>query len=234
MLNRFALRIATVQALKGQTIAGANVRDSSLGGIDEPSQVGDRSPVIVVYTDELLSRAIGRDIDAMQGDGRTASGYQKLTIEIGVNQKMRFVDDAGEQREDVLQPLTDDAIEFSLDIMEAQVRRALLSSTSEWADVWRSFGTHVADVQSQRGAAQRDGTRFAGRQLTLSVALPKDPEPSASGPSGRWIKFMELAAAESELTPVLPILNGLLTGTQDVQSRHGLTKSETLALGLSE
>jgi hypothetical protein len=240
MLNRLALRLSTVRALRGATFAGPNVLDSEHGGIDELAMNSDEpQPYIVVHTDDGMFHGSGaRDLFGTQGDGRVGSGFQKLIIEIGVTQKMLFVDEAGQQ---VLQPgtpVTDPLLEIHLDLIERQVYAALSDEGSEWAEVWRTFATSTGDRQSQRGASTREGLRFAGRQITLDVSMPRDPTPGDKiGPL--WKRFIALAKRDPSLTKIVPLIEQALLAKPVADWRSamrgcGLTHDEAKALLLQE
>lgn len=233
MLNRLALRLATVRALRGRTLADERVYDSEHGAIDEVA-VERPLPFIVVYTDDAQLHHGDRDLWSTSGNKRVGSGYQKLVIEIAMTQRMRVTGENGEPVAGAVQPETDAAMEFNLDVVERQIIAALMDPQSPWAEMWREIVDHVGDRQSQRGVSLRDGVRFAGRQITLDVQLMKDPVPGAPlGPI--WTRFLALASDDPTLAPVVPALEALLVGRelsdwQIGRSAYGLTLDETRAL----
>lgn len=221
MLNRLALRLATVRALRGRTLAGPNVLDSSSAAIDDIA-AEHPTPVIVVYTDDGQWNVAGRDLYATSGDTRVDMGYQKLLIEIALTQRMLLVDPAtGEPQLDAdgnplfaaMSLATDPALELTLDLIERQVIDALMCGADDaaWPEMWRRLVTGVGDKHSVRGASARDGVRFAGRQIAISCALPKEPPPAVPiGPL--WTDFLALAETEPDLAPVLPAIRAQLEG----------------------
>ena len=76
-LNRLALRLLTVEALRGRTLAGEAVRDSMAIPLDGPIALDLPQPFVAVYTDDGLSQPRGRDLS-------TAGGTINLLIEFGV------------------------------------------------------------------------------------------------------------------------------------------------------
>lgn len=238
MLNRLALRLATVRALRGATMAGQNVLDSEHGAIDEIAEEHPK-PVIVVYTDDASYAGGGRDLWSTQGDARADVGSQKLVIEMAMTQRMRVVDEDGDESESAIQPQTDASIEAALDLLERQVVAALMDvrPSAAWAECWREFAQSVGDRQSQRGVSMREGVRFAGRQLILGVRLSKDPVPgSPVGPL--WQKFLTLAAADDALASLVPMLQSAIAGHglppwQVTRSALGLTLGEARALQIT-
>ena len=233
MLNRLALRLATVRALRGRTLARDRVHDSEHSAIDEVA-VDRPLPFIVVYTDDAQYNHGDRDLWSTSGNKRVGSGYQKLVIEIAMTQRMQLVGENGEPVEDAVQPATDAAMELNLDIIERQVIAALMDPQSAWAEMWRELVDHIGDHESQRGVSMRDGVRFAGRQITLSVQLAK--EPPAGAPKGpRWTRFLALASEDPTLAQVVPVLEALLAGHdlpdwQIGRGAYGLTLEEARAL----
>ena len=104
-LNRLALRIATVLALKGRTHAGDAVFDSRNATIDEISQ-DQAVPVISVYTDEDIP-----------GDERQVN----LVIECAVS----VLEQKDGKEPKLWTPTTDPMLELNLDLMEAEIADAL-------------------------------------------------------------------------------------------------------------
>lgn len=245
MLNRLALRLATVRALRGRTMAGNRVFDSATGPIDDIA-VEHPSPVIVVYTDDSQLTIAGRDLYATGGDGRVDSGTQKLIIEVALTQRMQVVHPdsgvpirdphTGEVMLEPMQLVTDAGLELTLDILERQVTDALMApvNSSEWAEMWRLLVDSVGDKQSLRGGSSRDGVRFAGRQIMFSCFLAKDP-PALTKIGPTWERFLQLAAATPDLATVLPAIRAAIgtgTGEPDAQLANllGLSRPELVAI----
>lgn len=232
MLNRLALRLATVRALRGRTLAGDNVLDSDMAPIEDIA-LEYPQPVIVVYTDDGKFMSSGRDLFVTSGDARVDVGFQSLVIEIVITQRMTMRDDDGNTIEGAVPPVLDAALEFNLDIIERQIYAALMDAdpAAPWAEMWRRFVFGIGDRDSQRGSSKQDGLRLAGRQIKLSVTMPRDPAPGAPvGPL--WSSFLALAATDAGLTPLLPMINACLAGTPlppglQTARKFGLTRHET-------
>lgn len=232
MLNRLGLRLSAVKALRAG-VPGVTVLDSSHGTLDDIS-TDQPQPFIVVYTDDGYFHTKGRGLYDTTGDHRHRSGYQKLIIEIGVSQRMQ-IEPGGVFVAGAIQ--TDNAMEFLLDVLERQVRDALIDATSPWAQVWAGFALDIADGDSQRGDSKRDGARLAGRQISLSVTLAKDP-PSGDPVGPMWQRFFDLAAADPDqnFAALVPKLQALIAGKpgrtawQITQQAFGLSASEANAL----
>lgn len=169
-IMREALRLTAVRALRGRT--WADVRDSEQGAIEDLA-VNAARPVISVYTDDGTTDAAG-DV------GLFAGASQSLLIEIAMTARMQV---AASDDTEVVQPETDAGLELSVGMIERQVRAALSDSTNPWGNLFPRFG-EIMDFKSVRGTLMREGVRFAGRQLQITVALIGDPPPGATIPPG--------------------------------------------------
>jgi len=235
MLTRLALRLATVRALRGKTLAGSNVLDSEIGPIEDIAKDKPR-PVIVVYTDDGKFSSAGRDLFASSGDSRVDVGFQHLVIEILLTQRMKMLDDDGNAINGAVPPVLDPALAFNIDLIERQVYAALMdtSPAAEWAEMWRRLAVDIGDRDSQIGASMRDGIRFSGRQIKLSVKMLREPRPGDPiGPV--FARFIALAQGEPDLAALVPVIQASLAGPaltdwEAVAGRYGLTREESRAL----
>jgi hypothetical protein len=162
-IMREALRLTAVRALRGRT--WADVRDSEQGSIEDLA-VNAAKPVISVYTDDGTTDNAG-DV------GLFAGSSQSLLIEIAMTARMQVA--SGDDTE-VVQPETDASLELSVGMIERQVRAALSDSTNPWGDLFARFGK-ITDFKSVRGTLMREGVRFAGRQLQITIAMRGEPPP---------------------------------------------------------
>lgn len=184
-IMREALRLTVVRALRGRT--WADVRDSEQGAIEDLA-VNAAKPVISVYTDDGTTNAPG-DV------GLFASASQSLLIEIAMTARMQ-VEASGDT--EIVQPETDASLELSVGMIERQVRAALSDPTNPWGNLLPRFGK-VQDFKSVRGTLMREGVRFAGRQLQLTIDLIGDPPPGAEIKPGSTLgTFLTLLAASPE------------------------------------
>lgn len=229
MLAREALRLATVRALRGNTWVGDRVHDSEHGPADDRADE-ETLPLIVVYTDDV--KASGDD----EGD-LLAGGTVKLAIEILITSRMRVkVEGTEDEAYQYDCPQTDAGMELTIGIIERQIRVALSNPNNPWGDLWHKLAKRFGDVSSMRGTSMREGVRFAGRQLTMDIEVPKDPVPGASiGPT--WVKFLELVDQAADLAPVRPMLHALvegsalpLTGADVLRAAYGLSSDVARAL----
>lgn len=171
-LSRTALRLATVEALRPHasiagngpwpTIAGKRVFDTALDAFDilNPS---NRAPVVVVYTDH------DNGDPGQKAGGPPFKRIVDLLIEIAVYVKAK--DDDGTYA--VGLPQSDAELEASLDLLDAQVRFALMYAPSGL--IWRNLtGSRVGDIRSLPLRSGQEATRLAMRTITMQVQVPDD------------------------------------------------------------
>lgn len=223
-LNRLALRLLTVAALRGRTLAGAAVRDSMLTPLDGPIALDLPIPFLAVYTDDGLSQPRGRDLS-------THGGTINLLIEFGVTAKMRFKLDSGEDDEVLTPPPTDDRMELTLDVMERQIKVALADPHNPYAELWRILVSEVKSLATKRGGFADRGGRYAGRMLEIEAVPLADP-PYGAEPSGRWPEILDALEADPEFARHVSLIRSLIVGSeplpawQVLQAQLGLSSTE--------
>lgn len=234
-LAREALRLCTVRALRGATLVGDKVRDSEQGPIED--YVKDASePVIIVYTDDCTT-ATTEQRQLFNG------GRQDLVIEILVTTRMKVkLPDTNDEEVDALVPIETDAVmEFTIGVISRQITVALMNPLSPWAEMLREFAVTITNRQDRRGSSMRDGVRFAGRQIVLTVDLLRDPVPGEPiGPKSAWARFLALVDATDDLAPIKSTLHALIEGGpvnlpdwQMLRGGYGMTLGEAQALQLT-
>ena len=243
MIGRIALRMATVEALKGKTEVGDNVLDSEIGALDVTAdgqlRTDQPAPFISVYVesatmgDDRLGG--GADLRALHRSGPTA-----LIIEYGITAAMTVPnEDTGAS--EVMQgiPTTDAAFEFFLDLVGRQIVNALSDPKSEWAELWKGLSESVAKIERKRTADATNGVRIAAHQLVITLDLRPDPvfgEPIA--PTSIWAKFFaKLQADENPVTvkrlaAMLELLGepGDTLNSEAQRQRFGMTLAEVRAM----
>lgn len=203
-LSRLFLRLATVRALSGATLAEGRVFDSDIPPLDQRLS-SEMRPVISVYTDDHEDNPTGR---ASEGDGGV-----DLVIEIAVAGIITIEGDVGGVTTQVAFGETDAGLEFTLDLLERQIFSSLTASESLWAVMWRTICVKITRRLSRRGAAADSGTRFAARQITLTCETLIEPPPGiVYGAETGWGKLLAAIEATPALAPVAPILRGELDG----------------------
>lgn len=158
---RSIVRMAAVTALNNfmqepwPTLAGPYIFDSKIEPVEDMKL--DRAfPCVVVYTDY--------DKDPWSKAGRVhADRMLSLTLELLVVQSEQSVD--GYKLEC---PMTDSEIESTLDVLEAQVFKALTASTVA-SDAFNYICPAYHNVTSRRGATVEGGLRLAARQITVEM-----------------------------------------------------------------
>lgn len=207
---REVVRRLTIEALKGNTIAGDRVKDSELGPVEDWIY-DEAKPVIVVYTDDSTT-------DPGSGGERDlfGSGTVDLIIEIMMTQRMQVtISETGENAWVWDMPPTDAAMEMTLGWIERQVISAISHPANEWAELWRGFVLSIGQRQSRRGNSARDGVRFAGRQIVLPVTLIRDPAPGAE-PSGKWLTLLQrLDSVTGDLAAIANVLRMMISPPAD-------------------
>jgi hypothetical protein len=204
ILAREALRMTAVRALRGKTWAGDRVYDSHGGPVDDVA-FDSPTPVILVFTDDS-ERESDRVFTSQDLGG---SVVQTLIIEtlISQRQKIPLIDGDGNPIVDpatgrvavVLDPEgnpyfettplgTDAALEWRVGAMQRQAHLAL-QGPGTWQDLFKRLCIGFKSRADQRGTSDRDGSRFAGRQLTLACQMIAEPEPGE--PTGVWADFCD-------------------------------------------
>lgn len=235
---RFALRHAAVQALRGATLVGENVKDSAIGAIDIAADGTLRSindlPFIAVYTDE------GTVTDAPLRDLRQ-NGSVDFVLEIGVTSAMMVRNpDTGESESAAGIPTTDAGFEAMLDIIERQATIALTDPGNAWAEIWRKLHDNVTRIERRRAATAEGGTRLAARQTRMALTVKPDPVPGQPlGPAGVWTLFRDrLAADASEDSDLVAVLDALIgepgeMTLERLRAMRGNTDDEARALRIN-
>lgn len=234
MLARLAIRIATIEALKGWTLVEDNVLDSQISALDfaadDSLRTDQDKPFIAVYTDDSKIET-GIDLRALH-----KSGLTDLVIETGIASTMTETDpESGESKIIGLGiPATDRAMEFFLDCVGRQVTSALSDPNSEWAEIWRSLSNSVIKIERKR-TSDSSGTRIAAHQLAITLDLLPDPVfGQAVASTSTWAKLF--AKMEVSNHPYLATMQALVGSPDGVlaseaqRRRFGLTLDEARAL----
>lgn len=196
-LVSFALRIATARVLRNATYAGPRVYDSMISPADLLHKEADAFIVVAVDSAERIPE--GRDLLG-------AACSLELTLDAAVASRVTVKTKDGEEDEQefVSIPHTDGGMEVTLDLMMRQTMRALLTSTSPWAVLWRTLVTKISKVQIDRGASAEKGVRFAARQTVMTLDVIA--EPSFGEPEGVWADLLALMRDDAEFADLADIL----------------------------
>ncbi|WP_156510697.1 hypothetical protein [Labrenzia sp. OB1] len=241
-LVRIALRMATVLALKGRTLAQDNVLDSEIGVLTEDDHglqinLRRKGRFIAVYTDESEAKP---DEQRMFHD----NGLVELCIEYGVTDTMsEEVDDPdhpGRRMKVIIPgiPHADRMHEFYLDLLGRQIRTILSDGTNEGAEVLRMLLARVIKVTCERAGSDRKNERVAAQKLTFTVEAMHDPQFLADvpeeGPIGRFLALLE--AGDPDDQKLAELMRAEIPATpeeiEENRARVGVTLAELNALGL--
>lgn len=233
-IGRIALRIATIEALRGTTSVEGNVLDSEIGSLDvaadESLRTNQEKPFISVYTDSAKADDLGT------GRRLWVNGLTELLIETGIAASMTETNqETGESSIIGGIPATDSAFELFLDVVDRETVAALMDPDNEWAEIWRGLVTNIAKVERRRTADAETGTRMAAHQQCILCDILPDPVYGAPiAPTSLWQRLLDQMAAINH--PHLAKLRELL-GLDVIQlksakqrRRFGLTLDEARAL----
>ncbi|MCW4114745.1 hypothetical protein NPA31_007185 [Aurantimonas sp. MSK8Z-1] len=241
-LSRLAAQLCAVQALRGRTLVGDNVRDSETGiiQIDADGSIAtslDRPFVNVFCDDTLAADTLRRDL---WGGGRLT-----MSFEFGVTAAMPLVtpdgryliDSETDQIATAARAKPSDAqINILVELVERQIRACLMDPGNPWAELWREFMTGNYRVESLRGASDKDGLRFGARRLRVTAdLLPDLPSGSPIAATSTWRRFLD-ALPGSQIETIAVEFAAMLGGADHedaldaLRRRYGLTRDEAGAL----
>lgn len=237
-LVALALRMSAVRAMTGDaTLVGSRVFDSAIMPIDR--MIGeDRAPFIAVSTEDEAGKPSGRDLNT--GD-RTID----LVIELAVGSvvPMEGIPPEGGDAIQLVVPETDGNLELALAVITRQITACLFGrGGGAWGDVFRLFTGAVEEYSSRRGVPNKDGQRFAARQLVFRIKAFAEPafgqEPEAGTP---FAKFLAAIEADSDLDKHAAIIRRALSGAPigwpelftQAAVDAGLTEEEAQGIGIA-
>ncbi|NMG39811.1 hypothetical protein GRZ55_11205 [Chelativorans sp. ZYF759] len=238
-LVRIGLRIAAVEALKGQTRVLDNVLDSQIAaldiGADGAVRTDEEKPFIAVYTSGAVHEG-SNDLRMMLDNGLT-----EIEFEMGISAAMTETNDnTGESFIVEGMPATDPAYEFHLDMVAREIADTLNDPANEWAEIYRGLVMSYVKIEHARTSSGHIGVKLAGRQIRVTAQLIEDPAKGTvlppEAPLARLIA--KLAVHANPVRQVQgAILASAISGSDepwDAVRRHlGMTADELAALGLS-
>lgn len=236
-IMRIALRIAAVQALKGQTLVLGNILDSAIGSLevndDGTFRTDKDAPFITVYTDSASTK----DYD-IAARSMSVNGATDIVFEAGITGAMTQTDPATD--ETVLVgigiPATDTGMEFQLDMVIRQIGDALTDPENEWAEIYRGFISRLLRIDRAR-TASTEGMRLAAHQLRLTVEiLPDPPKGSALAATSALARFFAKAEqlADDDVQTQIAMMKAQLSAGalswHEPLRRFGLTRPDADAM----
>lgn len=237
MIGRIALRMATIEVLRGKTAVDQNVLDSRMTALDAGAdgilKTDQKKPFIAVYTDDAKLEG-GMEARSLHKSGPTA-----LVIEIAIAESMLYRNELNDVEVVAGIPDADDAYEFLLDVIGRQITNALTDPRDEWAELWRSLSSRILKIERKR-TADASGVRIAAHQLVITLDLLPDPifgDPLAAGST--WARFFAKISAQGmprEIASRVSLLQALIGSPDGVadheaqRRRYGLTVAEARAM----
>lgn len=224
-----ALRLAAKRLLDGATIAGSKVYDSAISSLDD--LVKDQpQPIITISTEDERVSPTGRDVLA----GKRSLN---LVIEIALASSATNSISEGAVEATIVIPASDAGLELSLSLMERQAMAALFAGAGPWADVFARAAPQVGGIRSRRGASA-EGTRFAARQIILTIEPLADPafgRPSTE--HQMCAAFVAALESDPEFAALMPSMRSAIEGEQIADWRAlatalGLTDREARGIGI--
>lgn len=233
-----ALRLSARRLLDGATFAGGRVHDSAIAPIDHMVEAGNDEPFIVISTeDEEATGISARDVTG--GDRKI-----DLVIEVAIAHSVSAQPEAeGDDAPgpEIVVPATDAGFEVSLSLIGRQAMRALFEQKdSPWDLLFKRFCLGVEKISNRRGVGNKDGARFAARQIILTINCLQEPhfghEPAEGEPWGDLLARIE---ADTELAPLAPLIRQSVTGKPEIaawdrgRSDQGLTDEAAERIGIT-
>ncbi|SOC47700.1 hypothetical protein SAMN05892877_13234 [Rhizobium subbaraonis] len=231
-----ALRMSARRLIEDATLAGARVFDSAIAPIDEMI-AKDPAPAIVISTEDEKFNVAGRDVVGTAGTIElvfeiVVASYVQQTIEVAGGEVQTALD--------VVIPATDAGFEITLSLISRQIMRALTykgSAPSIWFDVFKRLAPSIKSIASRRGAGSKDSTKFAARQIVITVDAVAEPDFGAEPEPGTSIAaFLVAVDADAELRQLAPMLRAVIVGDdiptwRRTASELGLLDVEAAGLG---
>ncbi|WP_421998206.1 hypothetical protein [Roseovarius confluentis] len=233
-LCRFALRHAAVEALRGQTIVGDNVRNSDFAALDIAADGTLRDatdkPFILVYTDDAT----------VEGDGRPTlwnNGMVEIVIESGIAAAMAaYNEDMEGEFTAYGVPATDTGMEAALDIIDRQIAREI-HGDGEWAALFAHMHNGITKVERKRATLSDSGTRLAARQIRMWVDAKVDPvwgmELADTHYAMRFAAAVAGTEAEATVATLLGPADEPLT-YEHVRARYGLSQQGARSMSIAK
>jgi hypothetical protein len=224
-LTALAVRLSTVYALRGQTLAGNNVKDSP----QNPLPALLDGPQIVVYT--------GRHSTATEGK-QLVGGDQTfdLSIHVHLPQSVDVTDGTRTLRLDQ----SSGGVGVVYDVIWRQIVRALMAAPGPWPEVWRSFVVKVGDVESEPFLIEAGaGQRVMARGYVLGIETIHEPGFGAVEAGTPWAMLLEAMRGEPALLPLADVVEHEIAALDELpewsktRAALGLTEAGLAAIGLA-
>ena len=204
-LASFAVRTCTIQALRGQTLAGDTVEDSPIDPVS--LAVGATAPLIAVFSDTEVLHAQGRSFLESQDveHGHTVD----LTVHVFLPPNPA-VPMPGQP--DIMLDARESGAAFAVDLLYRQITRALLLNDGVWADLWRRAVNSVVIIEAKAYVVQTEkGVRVPAREIMMRLDVLD--EPSFGGDAVPfWADFQAAMSASDDILDLAPIVAAAIQG----------------------
>lgn len=231
-MTGLALRISAVRALEAAgTIAGDRIFDSAILPLDRLISESPQ-PFVVISTETETTSPDGRDIN-------NGSTEVDLLIEVAMS-KVTALPTGDEFAVDIFE--SDANLELGLAVLRRQVMACLFGrGGGVWGDVFRSFATTIQSMTALRGTSGKDGVRFAGRQIVLSLKTMAEPPFGQIDPATPWKRFIDAVEGDATLASIAPVIRNAIEAVPlDWPTTYtagavlgGYTEEEAGAIGIS-
>lgn len=213
-----AVRICTVYALRGRTIAGDKVEDSPVNPLSE----NIATPTVAVYCGNGEIKACGTDI---------YGGDRSTSLSINVHLPNKFALNG------VQVAARGSGAEMAFDLFWRQVSSALMNDDSVWAELWRDIVTDIESIDTMPFLIELDNrTRVSARDFSFELKTINDPPPGPIDPETPWLRFIEACEAEPEIAPIAPAIRAMIEQPMPLHPTRaalGLSMAEFSAVGLA-
>ena len=229
-----ALRTSTMFALKGKTLAGANVFNSPSDPLTKILDGGEDGTeirtVLAIYTNSGDSLPEGKSFQ----NGKF-SAEVTLQIYIPWTSGIKAADDElGEIKG------RDEGGAFILDLIAAEIDAALLPSASPWAEIRSNFITGFGHIKRQSFVLQVENKNIEVMAKETVSIIETIADPTPGDPLDfPWVGFLAAMESEgSEYVSLATALRARLQGTlsvtewQRVVAALGVNAETARALGL--
>lgn len=231
MIVRSCIRIAAVMALRNSTWADERVYDSENTPLSEAVKSAN-APFVVVYTEDVDDTIEGSDMLSPE------KRQMKLVVELGIAGMIPQTDGGSV----VEIPVTDDALERAVDMLEYQVASHLFHTPlNPWGELLRQFCPVVHSVASVRAGEAERGVRWAARQRTMIVDTIGDPVPGVILSNNHAIsKFIAMAKNDEDMAlgNVATLIESMISTVnaptwRQAQAALGLTEEGVRGIGIA-
>ena len=207
-LASFAIRTCTIEALRGQTLAGDAIEDSPIDPVS--LAVGATAPLIAVFSDTEMLHAQGRSfLESIHDQDQEHPHTVDVTLHVFLPPNPA-VPMPGQP--DVMLDARESGAAFAVDLLYRQITRALLLNDTVWADLWRRAVNSVVFVEAKAYVVQTEkGVRIPAREIAMRLDVLDEPMFGGDA-SDFWPAFIAAAAASDDVLDYAPILTAAIQG----------------------